>query len=69
MKRYVKIHFVVDVKTKEVVAMEVTTDDMYDSEVLPSLIANASRHRLIYEAYMDEAYDSGKAYRLLGGWV
>jgi len=60
-KRYVKIHFAVDVKTKEVVAMEVTTDDTHDSEVLPNLIMNASRHRLISEAYMDGAYD--KAYK------
>jgi hypothetical protein len=42
-KRYIKIHFAVDVRTKEVVAMEVTTDDVHDSEVLPSLIMNASR--------------------------
>ena len=66
-KRYVKIHFAVDVKTKEILAMEVTTDNIHDSETLPSLIANASRHRTIIEAYMDGAYDSGKAYRLLGG--
>jgi len=64
-KRYVKIHFAVDVRTKEVLAMEVTTDDAHDSEVLPSIIANASRHRTIIEAYMDGAYDSVKAYRLL----
>jgi len=64
-KRYVKIHFAVDVKTKEVVAMNVTTNDKHDSEVLPSLIANASRHRLISEACMDGAYDSIKSYRLL----
>jgi len=64
-RRYVKMHFAVDVKTKEVLAMEVTTDDMHDSEVLPSIIANASRHRTIIEAYMDGAYDSVKAYRLL----
>jgi len=31
----------VDVKTKEILAMDVTTDDTYDSEVLPSLIADA----------------------------
>jgi len=65
-KRYIKIHFAVDVKTKEVIAMDVTTDDTHDSEVLPNLIMDASRHRLISEAYMDGAYDSGKAYRLLG---
>jgi hypothetical protein len=47
--------------------MEVTTDDVQDSEVLPSLMANASRHRLIYEAYMDGAYDSSKNYALLRG--
>jgi hypothetical protein len=64
-KRYVKIHFAVDVKTKEVLAMDVTTDDMHDSEVLPSLIANASGHRLISEACMDGAYDSSKTYALL----
>jgi hypothetical protein len=29
-KRYVKLHFAVDVKTKEVVAMEISTDDMHD---------------------------------------
>jgi transposase len=64
-KRYVKIHFAVDVKTKEVLAMDVTTDDVHDSEVLPSLIANASKHRLISEACMDGAYDSSKTYALL----
>jgi len=51
-KRYVEIYFAVDVKTKEVVAMEVTTDDIHDSKALPSIMADASRHRLISEAYM-----------------
>jgi len=35
-KRYIKIHFAVDVKTKEVLSMEVTTDDVHDSKALPS---------------------------------
>jgi len=64
-RRYVKIHFAVDVKMREVLAMYVTTDDIHDSEVLPSLIADASRYRLISEAYMDGAYDSSKTYALL----
>jgi hypothetical protein len=64
-KRYIKIHFAVDARTKEVIAMEVTTDNVHDSKVLPSLIMNASRCRLIYEAYMDGAYDSSKNYALL----
>jgi hypothetical protein len=33
-KRYIKIHFAVDVRTREVVVMDVTTDDKHDSEVL-----------------------------------
>jgi len=45
--------------------MYVATDGIHDSEVLPSIIAGASRHRLISEAYMDGAYDSIKSYRLL----
>jgi transposase len=65
-KRYIKIHFAVDAKTKEIIAMDVTTDDVHDSKVLPGLIMNASRHRAIIEAYMDGAYDSSKNYALLG---
>ena len=38
-KRYVKIHFAVNVETREVVAMEVTTDDARDSSVFPGLRA------------------------------
>jgi hypothetical protein len=66
-KRYIKIYFAIDVRIKEVVAMEVTTNDVHDSEVLPSLMANASRCRLIYEAFMDGAYDSSKNYAQLRG--
>jgi len=40
-KRYIKIYFAIDVRTKEVVAMNVTTDDIHGSEFLPNLIANA----------------------------
>jgi hypothetical protein len=46
--------------------MDVTTDNVHDSKVLPNLMANASRHRAIIEAFMDGAYDSSKNYALLG---
>ena len=52
-KRYIKIHFAVDVKTKEVLAMEVTTDDVHDSEALPALIKDASKLRRVSKAVMD----------------
>ena len=32
-KRYVKLHFAVNTETREVVAMEVSTDDTHDSKV------------------------------------
>jgi hypothetical protein len=68
-KRYIKIHFAVDINTKEVISMDVTTDDVYDSEVLPRLLKDASRNRDVIEAFMDGAYDAGNSYILLRGWV
>jgi len=62
-KRYIKIHFAVDVKTKEVLAMEVTTDDVHDSEA--ALIKDSSKLRRVSKAVMDGAYDNSKAYNLL----
>ena len=40
-KRYIKVHFAVNVETKEIVAMEVTTDDVHDSRMLPNLLEKA----------------------------
>jgi hypothetical protein len=53
-KRYIKIHFAVDVRTREVVSMDVTTDDVHDSKVLPRLMIDVSMNRLIAEAYRME---------------
>jgi hypothetical protein len=66
-KRYIKIHFAVDINTKEVISMDVTTDDVHDSEVLPRLLKDASRNRDVIEAFMDGAYDTGNSYILLRG--
>ena len=45
--------------------MEVTTDDVHDSEALPALINDASKLRRVSEAVMDGAYDNAGAYKLL----
>ncbi|MEM2211958.1 MAG: hypothetical protein QXQ28_01930 [Candidatus Nezhaarchaeales archaeon] len=45
--------------------MEVTTDNVHDSEALPALIKDVSKLRRVSEAVMDGAYDNPKAYRLL----
>jgi len=65
-KRYVKVHFAVNVKTKEVVAIEVTTDDVHDSKVFPKLLEEAEKHGKIVKVYGDGAYDSSDIYELLG---
>jgi hypothetical protein len=64
-KRYIKIHFIVDINTGEVISMDVTTDDIHDSEVLPELLKDASMNRDVIEAFMDGAYDTGNSYIFL----
>jgi len=60
-----KIHFAIDIKTKEIVSMEVTIDEIHDSKVLKRLILKALNYKLIYKAYMDGSYDSSKTYDFL----
>ncbi|GAG04054.1 unnamed protein product, partial [marine sediment metagenome] len=65
-KRYVKLHFAADVKTKEVVAMEVSTDDVHDVKAFPGLLKGAEeRRRRIIQWLGDGAYDSGGVYEAL----
>jgi hypothetical protein len=66
-KRYVKLHFAVRVDTHEVVAMEVTTDDVHDVKALPGLVEEAGRNVRVSKLYGDGAYDSGKVYGFLEG--
>jgi len=66
-KRYVKLHFAVRVDTHEVVAMEVTTDDVHDVKEAPSLVEESVRNVRVSRAYGDPAYDSSKLYSLLEG--
>ncbi len=64
-KRYVKLHFAVDVKSKEVVAMEVSTDDTHDVKAFPGLVEEAERRRRVVRWLGDGAYDSGEVYEAL----
>lgn len=43
-RRYIKLHFAVNIESKEVVAMEVTTDDVHDVKALPGLVEEAGRN-------------------------
>lgn len=64
-KKYIKIHFAVDVKTKEVVAMSITTDETHDSKEAPKLIDEANERRRIRRAHMDSAYNYSRVYDAL----
>jgi len=43
----------VNVETREVVAMEVTTDYVHDSKVFPRLLEETESHRRVVKAYGD----------------
>jgi hypothetical protein len=64
-KRYVKLHFAVDVETKEVVSMEVSTDDVHDVKAFQGLLEGAEERRRVSEWLGDGAYDSGGVYEAL----
>jgi len=66
-KRYVKLHFAVRVDTHEVVAMEVTTDDVHDVSALPGLVEESGRNVRVRQVLGDPTYDSSKVYSLLEG--
>jgi len=66
-RRYVKLRFAVNVESKEVVAMEVSTDDEHDVEALPGLVEEAGRNVRVARVLGDGAYDSGRVYGLLEG--
>jgi hypothetical protein len=64
-KRYVKLHFAVDVESKEVVAMTVSTDDVHDVKAFQGLLEGAEKRRRVIQWLGDGAYDSGEVYEAL----
>ena len=64
-KRYVKLHFAVNTVTHEVVAMEISTDDVHDVRALPGLVEGAEGNVRVAKVIGDGAYDSGEVYDLL----
>ena len=64
-KRYVKLHFAVNTETHEVVAMEISTDDVHDVKALPGLVEEAEGNVRVAKVIGDGAYDSGDVYEFL----
>ncbi len=64
-RRWVKIHFAIDVKTKRVIDFSVTTDRVHDNRRFRGLIRKVIRKHKIDKVCADPAYDDYKNYELL----
>ena len=60
---WIKIHFAVDVKTKQVTAYEVTDEQIYDNRVFKDLKKSEERARI--KVLADKAYDSYENFEFL----
>jgi len=69
-KGYLKIHVAVDIKTKEILALEVTDEKVHDGNLLKKLVSNVSDSRepntvKIKSVLDDGAYDSNANFQYL----
>ena len=67
-KGYLKIHVAVDVKTKEILALEVTDEKVHDSKVMKNLVEGVmnNNHNIKIKSFMgDGAYDSNENFKYL----
>jgi IS5 family transposase len=67
-KGYLKIHVAVDIKTKEVLALEITDEKVHDSKMLKKLVNNVLDNqdkKKIKSVLADGAYDSNTNFKYL----
>ncbi len=73
-KGYLKIHVAVDIKTKEILALEVTDEKAHDSKMLKKLVKHVlnnnnntrrRRRNKLYSFIGDGAYDSNANFKFL----
>jgi len=64
-RSFLKIHIAVDVRTKQIVAIEVTDDRIGDGRVLRPLVEEARRHCRVVKALADGAHDSKENFAFL----
>jgi len=62
---FLKIHIAVDVRRKEILALEVTKEKVADGRRLKRLVSKASKHVRITKAIGDGAYDAKTNFRYL----
>jgi hypothetical protein len=68
-KGYLKIHVVIDVKTKKILSLKVTDEHVHDSKMLPELvdeIIDSASITTIGKLFAEGAYDGNEIFRNLG---
>ena len=65
-KGFIKVHVAVDIKTKKIVSMSVTKEDVYDGKMLKELVDDVSKKHSIKKVLADGSYDSKDNFRYLG---
>ena len=67
-KGYLKIHVAVDIKTKEILALEVTYEKVHDGKVMKNLVEGVlnNNHNIKIKSFIgDGAYDSNENFKYL----
>jgi hypothetical protein len=67
-KGYLKIHVAVDIKTKEILALEVTDEKVHDSKLMKNLVEGVlnNNHNIKIKSFIgDGAYDSNENFKYL----
>jgi Transposase DDE domain len=62
---FVKVHLAVDTRTRKIVSMEVTKEDVPDGRMLKPLVEEAASEAHVVKAICDGAYDSKDNFRTL----
>jgi hypothetical protein len=64
-KGFIKIHVAVDIKTKKIVSMSITKENVHDGRMLKELVNDVSKKYNIKKVLADGAYDSKDNFRHL----
>lgn len=64
-KGYLKIHFAVNIKTKQVVSMDVSSEKVHDGKRLKRLVKKAKENVKVKRVLADGAYDSRENFAFL----
>ena len=64
---YLKIHIAVDIKRKRILSLDVTNEQVHDSQVLPVLIEDITinQNKIVNTVIADGAYDNNNNFQYL----